>query len=989
MPAPHPPSTPPPNLSTLWGRVVIDELARCGLRWAVIAPGSRSTPLALAAADHPDVADLSVIDERAAAFVALGLAKATGRPAAVITTSGTAAANLLPAVAEADRSAVPLLALTADRPARLRDAGDSQATDQVKLFGDRVRWFHETPEPALPPGAEEVRLRALRSAACHAWAAARGLGPRSAPGPVHLNLPFDKPLEPTPATPGTAGALTTAAEGGFTVERSPAVAGRPGGAPWRRTVGGGAGAVDREPVDELVDALLAARRPLVVTGALQGACDPSKEDRLGLALARLAAALPLPVWAEAASGLRFGAPAGGAPIGPTEPTEQAGSARPARSLETVATTELLLASRRFREALTGDRRPDLVLRLGEAPIGWAGRRLAAAWAEAGVEQIAIDPWGRRLDPEHGLTRVLVADPAALLEAVAARLLDRAGRQGEGDSGGDGAPGWLAFHRAADQAARQALDEALAGEKELFDGGVFWHLGRTLPEDTALVVSSSMPLRELEVFLPACPAGPIDVFANRGHNGIDGVTATALGVALGRRALGRSRTVLVTGDVAFAHDLSGALAAGRLREHADPVLVLVDNGGGAIFDHLPAAGHEPGFTRHLATPPGADFAALARGCGLDPAGETPGGYQAPATWDALRQALESALAIGGAGPRLIHIRTDRARSKALRQAIIDRVGSSVDRAVDREGAEAAKARRREPGRPAEPDPVAPVERPGDSASGRRQRTEAPLLFLHGFTGSRRDWIDWVDRVGTIDRVVPSRPIGRAATGRRFAGHPALAIDLPGHGLAPVPAAGATLDEAIAAVLRALDREGTGRAHLVGYSMGGRVALATAVRHPDRLASLTLIGTSPGIEDDAARRARRESDEALAHALEQDGLEAFVDHWMAQPIFASQLRLGHRALRRARLARLAGSARGYAASLRGMGQGAQPSLWSALPALPVPTLVLAGARDEKYTRLAHAMAERLPDARVEIVPDAGHAAHLEAPETVANLLRGWLE
>ena len=180
-PAPYEPWREVPNLSTLWGRIVVDELARCGLRWAVIAPGSRSTPLALAAADHPDVADLSVIDERSAAFVALGLAKATGRPAAVITTSGTAATNLLPAVTEADRSAIPLLLLTADRPARLRDAGDSQATDQVKLFGARVRWFYETPEPALPAqpaGGAEARLRALRAAVCHAWARATGSGAR-------------------------------------------------------------------------------------------------------------------------------------------------------------------------------------------------------------------------------------------------------------------------------------------------------------------------------------------------------------------------------------------------------------------------------------------------------------------------------------------------------------------------------------------------------------------------------------------------------------------------------------------------------------------------------------------------------------------------------------------------------------------------------------------------------------------------------------------
>jgi len=649
-------------------------------------------------------------------------------------------------------------------------------------------------------------------------------------------------------------------------------------------------------------------------------------------------------------------------------------------IETIATTELLLASGRFREALTGDRRPDLVLRLGEAPIGWAGRRLAAAWAEAGVKQIAIDPWGRRLDPEHGLTRLLVGDPAALFAAVAARIKHCAsGRQDERAIGAI-EPGWLAFHRAADRAAREALDEAVSGEEELFDGGVFWHLGRALPEDTALVVSSSMPLRELEIFLPACPGGPVDVFANRGHNGIDGVTATALGVALGRRALGRSRTVLVTGDVAFVHDLSGALAAGRLREHADPVLVLVDNGGGAIFDHLPAAGHEPGFTRHLATPPGADFAALALGCGFAPQG----GYQAPESWSAFRRIVETAISIGDAGPRLIHLRTDRMRSKALRQAIIDRVASIVDRAVerviDRTGAEAAKGWRREPGRPAELAPVESVEqvepRTGDSTIGRTQRTEDPLLFLHGFTGSRCDWIDWIGRIDW------------GGTRRRFAGHPALAIDLPGHGLAPVPAAGATMDEAIAAVLRTLDREGAERAHLVGYSMGGRVSLATAVRHPERVASLVLIGATAGIENTKERSARRDQDEALARSIEQDGLEAFIDRWMAQSIFASQLRLGHRVLRQARLGRLRGSTRGYAAALSGMGQGTQSPLWKSLESLEVPVLLIAGARDEKYTHLAHAMADLIPNARVEIVPATGHAVHLEAPEAVSRLLEDWL-
>lgn len=245
----------------------------------------------------------------------------------------------------------------------------------------------------------------------------------------------------------------------------------------------------------------------------------------------------------------------------------------------------------------------------------------------------------------------------------------------------------------------------------------------------------------------------------------------------------------------------------------------------------------------------------------------------------------------------------------------------------------------------------------------------VLLLHGFTGSGAGMSGL------------ARPLADAGFGVQ-------APDLPGHGRAPVPPEGATLDASVAAALAALDRRGIrpgfGGAHWVGYSMGGRVALAAALLHPERVASLALIGASPGIEDEAERRQRRAADEALAREIEEDGLAAFVDRWMARPLFAGQSRLGHRHLREARAERLGGSARGYAASLRGMGQGAQPSFWGRLGELRVPVLLIAGAEDETYTRIARAMAERIPDSRVEIVPGSGHAAHLEAEAEVARAI-----
>uniref|UniRef100_UPI00036B8B31 2-succinyl-5-enolpyruvyl-6-hydroxy-3- cyclohexene-1-carboxylic-acid synthase n=1 Tax=Nocardiopsis halotolerans TaxID=124252 RepID=UPI00036B8B31 len=176
------------NPSTALARVLVDELARCGLAEAVVAPGSRSTPLALALVAHPDVRVHVRIDERSASFAALGLARVSRRPVAVVCTSGTAAANFHPAVMEADESGVPLVVLTADRPPELRGTGANQTVDQIGLYGSAVRMFAEVGTPDPVPGM----VAYWRSLACRAWCSAQG----GRPGPVHLNVAFRDPLTP-------------------------------------------------------------------------------------------------------------------------------------------------------------------------------------------------------------------------------------------------------------------------------------------------------------------------------------------------------------------------------------------------------------------------------------------------------------------------------------------------------------------------------------------------------------------------------------------------------------------------------------------------------------------------------------------------------------------------------------------------------------------------------------------------------------------------
>jgi 2-succinyl-5-enolpyruvyl-6-hydroxy-3-cyclohexene-1-carboxylate synthase len=266
------------NPSTAFGSVLADELARCGLREVVIAPGSRSAPLAMAfdELDRAGRIRLHVrIDERSASFTALGLAKATGRPVAVVCTSGTAAANFHPAVIEADESAVPLLLLTADRPPELRGTGASQTVDQIKLYGSAVRWYAESGVPERLPGMAGY----WRSLACRAWAHAAGdLG--TLPGPVHLNIPLRDPLVPD-AEPGA--------------DWPDSLGGRPDGAPWTR-IGGAAGA----------RASVGVAAPLELPWAERGVVVCGDGDYDAAALVELAERAGWPVLAEPSSGARRG-----------------------------------------------------------------------------------------------------------------------------------------------------------------------------------------------------------------------------------------------------------------------------------------------------------------------------------------------------------------------------------------------------------------------------------------------------------------------------------------------------------------------------------------------------------------------------------------------------------------------------------------------------------------------------------------------------------
>jgi 2-succinyl-5-enolpyruvyl-6-hydroxy-3-cyclohexene-1-carboxylate synthase len=449
--------------NTAWARAFVDELARAGVHEVALAPGSRSTPLVMAFAADGRFRPRVHLDERSAAFFALGVGKASGTVAVVLTTSGTAAANLYPAVVEAWAAEAPLLVLTADRPPRHRGADANQTIDQVRMFGGYVREFIEAPEPRL----EGPSLRHLRGLAARAVAAAAG----APAGPVHVNLPFDKPLEPTEVPEAFALAHPLAARGRAQDEQFVGVL--------------SARASPSAPELEALREEIRSGEGVIVVG-------PSPEPaRVGPAAKELAAATGFPLLADPLSGARFGT---------------------AEGAHCVAAYDLVL-----RDAAAVERlRPSVVLRVGTSPTSTA--LLDWLLHHNGVPQIVIDGGQRWKDHLATATRYVRADPADTMRALAARATRTV------------SAAWEELWRRVETAALDALGP-LRGT--LHEADVWSSVLASLSSGDTLFVSNSMPIRDLDALGLPREEG-LEVLGNRGASGIDGIVSTAFGVASQRR-----------------------------------------------------------------------------------------------------------------------------------------------------------------------------------------------------------------------------------------------------------------------------------------------------------------------------------------------------------------------------------------------------------------------------------------------------------------------
>ncbi|MGO9911344.1 MAG: 2-succinyl-5-enolpyruvyl-6-hydroxy-3-cyclohexene-1-carboxylic-acid synthase [Acidimicrobiales bacterium] len=596
--------------ATFCSTLVDEWVVRAGLRHAVICPGSRSTPMALALATHELVRVHVRLDERSAAFVALGIGLESGVPAVLLTTSGTAAAEVHAAVVEAHQARVPMIVCTADRPPELQGVGAPQTIMQQGLYGAAVRAAFDAGVP------DESTRAAWRSLGARVFAEATG--GVAGPGPVHLNLPFRDPLDGEPG------------------ELPP---GRPDGDLWHSAVGGPADGGS----DSVLQLLADATRPLLVVGARCG--DPE------LILA-VAAQRGWPVLADPRSGCRQ-------------------SGEPSRGTAVVGAADSLLRI----PAFASSHRPDLVIRLGEA---WASKVVngwLAETAAAGAHHVLVDPFGEWRDPGHEVATIVHGDPSAVLGTIL-----RAGvGASEGRAGGPVDPTWASSWRDAEELAQGAIAAYLArladaaSADELTEPLVARRLAAH-PGVRTLVVSSSMPIRDVEWFSASCTSYP-RVLANRGANGIDGVTSTTIGVATSVARLGGDGTVVgLLGDLAFLHDLTALVrpgSEGGFGTGHPCGLVVVDNGGGGIFSYLAQARtvDSERFEQLFGTPQAADVAALARAAGCS-VSEVRKASELDGALDGL---IESSAR--GESPVLV-CKTDRARNVAVHDELNEAVAVAV-------------------------------------------------------------------------------------------------------------------------------------------------------------------------------------------------------------------------------------------------------------------------------------------------------------------------
>ncbi|MCW9097786.1 MAG: 2-succinyl-5-enolpyruvyl-6-hydroxy-3-cyclohexene-1-carboxylic-acid synthase, partial [Ignavibacteriaceae bacterium] len=532
------------NRNNLWSRIFIDQLAVMRVQHACISPGSRSTPLTYILSKNRKIKSFIHIDERSSAFFALGLAKVTGKPVLVITTSGTAVAELYPAIIEAYQQRTPLIICTADRPAELIGTGANQTINQHNIFRNHIRWFRDLGLPSISDTGfyhlQKIAIKAYR------------ISSSENRGPVHLNFPFKKPLEPFSYTDSVSKNIfrtkpqrlirTNSQISTPKLEKS-------------------------KDFKRIVSQLTESEKGIILVGPME------YDDKLIKKIKELSGLLKYPVFADGISQLRFSVNK--------------------KDNFLISNFNSMFASQKF----ISEHNPDIILQFGRTPTSTIMEKFLE---ETDSVRYTIDTYGDKHDPARTANLIFAIKPVSFCETLISQLREENFKRPKSN--------WSKDFIRAEEISENLKSKIIDRAKFPNEPSIITEILKLIPSGSNLVIGNSLPVRDLDNFAFKS-SKKIKIHFNRGASGIDGITSTALGIASIKK-----KTFLITGDLSFLHDLNALAAA--VKYSIPITILVINNNGGGIFESLPIANRVKHFDKFFITPHNLDLGEIIKSFGID-------------------------------------------------------------------------------------------------------------------------------------------------------------------------------------------------------------------------------------------------------------------------------------------------------------------------------------------------------------------------------------
>lgn len=531
------------NRNFVWAETFVNQLLALGIRNVCISPGSRSTPLTLAFTKNKKIKSFVNIDERVSGFFALGIARATGIPTALVTTSGTATAELYPAIVEAYMNRVPLIICTADRPPELWKRGANQTINQWNLYRNHIRFFKNVGLPRLSVNG----LNNLKSITTKAYEISNKLDC----GPVHLNFPFRKPLEPNSFTDEVDDKIIDCAKSVNHLHK-------------KINKGGNIPKYVVKLAKKVVKKIERFEKGLIVVG-------PSNFDNSTCQeISKLSRLTDYPVLADGLSQLRF---------------------RQTKSNISVNYNSYL-RSEVFKKLY----KPEIIIQFGRTVTSTV---LQEYLTNSGAQRFLINKFGDVFDPSGKSKTPIKSEAKNFCAVLNNQLKEKGFKRIKSD--------WTKSFEQAENLSAQMNYEHLYNQKLNFEPKVITECVSSLPANSKFMIGNSLPVRDLDNFVPSHKKN-IKIYFNRGASGIDGITSTVLGIAIKE-----SPVVLITGDLSFLHDLNALIPA--VKYSIPLVVILINNNGGGIFEMLPIPSKSSTFKKYFKIPHDLDISAIVSSFGV--------------------------------------------------------------------------------------------------------------------------------------------------------------------------------------------------------------------------------------------------------------------------------------------------------------------------------------------------------------------------------------